>query len=457
MIAKKNIFNVFIVFLFFHLFVWTLIPSISNINLPLDTIEALAWGSELEWGYNKHPPLSAFVVEFVHSIFGSQDWTYYFLSQIFIIITFIYVWKFSEEIFDKKIYSLISLFILEGIYFYNFTTPEFNVNICQLPFWALTIYYLWKGINNNKTLDWLLFGIFSALGFLTKYLFIYLLFTIFIYFLYNLKIYKKIINKYLFSILISSLILIPHFNWLIKNDFITILYGLNRTGITDYNYIDHILNPIIFVLKQFVVLLPVFLMVFFLIKKIKIKINYKNKKTFFLIFINIVPLLLILLTSILSGAKIRTMWTTPFYLFVGVMIVDIYKNNILLNKLKKFNLAFLFFLILSPALYLGISLTDDTKRTDYPGKEIARLVQNKWDKNFSNEIKFVVGDEWSAGNLSYHLYSRPVWTSSLKNKATKIKEDQGVIYVGNSEILKKICPGVFGIINPVGYCMIGSK
>jgi 4-amino-4-deoxy-L-arabinose transferase-like glycosyltransferase len=457
MIAKKNIFNVFIVFLFFHLFVWTLIPSISNINLPLDTIEALAWGSELEWGYNKHPPLSAFVVEFVHSIFGSQDWTYYFLSQIFIIITFIYVWKFSEEIFDKKIYSLISLFILEGIYFYNFTTPEFNVNICQLPFWALTIYYLWKGINNNKTLDWLLFGIFSALGFLTKYLFIYLLFTIFIYFLYNLKIYKKIINKYLFSILISLLILIPHFNWLIKNDFITILYGLNRTGITDYNYIDHILNPIIFVLKQFVVLLPVFLMVFFLIKKIKIKINYKNKKTFFLIFINIVPLLLILLTSILSGAKIRTMWTTPFYLFVGVMIVDIYKNNILLNKLKKFNLAFLFFLILSPALYLGISLTDDTKRTDYPGKEIARLVQNKWDKNFSNEIKFVVGDEWSAGNLSYHLYSRPVWTSSLKNKATKIKEDQGVIYVGNSEILKKICPGVFGIINPVGYCMIGSK
>ena len=36
-------------------------------------------------------------------------------------------------------------------------------------------------------------------------------------------------------------------------------------------------------------------------------------------------------------------------------------------------------------------------------KEIARLVQNKWDDNFSNEIKIVVGDEWSAGNLSYHL------------------------------------------------------
>jgi len=106
---------------------------------------------------------------------------------------------------------------------------------------------------------------------------------------------------------------------------------------------------------------------------------------------------------------------------------------------------------------LGISIIDKTKRTDYPGKEISRLVLNKWEDNFINEIKIVVGDEWSAGNLSYHLYSRPTWMRSLENKAYKINEDQGVIYVGNPKVLKKLCPGVFGVINPVGYCMIGKK
>ena len=45
---KKNIFRVFNIS-FFHLTIWTLIPTISNVNLPLDTIEALAWGSNLEW------------------------------------------------------------------------------------------------------------------------------------------------------------------------------------------------------------------------------------------------------------------------------------------------------------------------------------------------------------------------------------------------------------------------
>ena len=75
--------------------VWTLVPSISNINLPLDTIEALAWGSNLDWGYSKHPPLSALAVELFYQTFGNRDWAYYLLSQIFVIVAFYFVYKFS--------------------------------------------------------------------------------------------------------------------------------------------------------------------------------------------------------------------------------------------------------------------------------------------------------------------------------------------------------------------------
>ena len=457
MIAKKKIFNRFVTFLFFHLVIWTIIPSLSNGNLPLDTIEALAWGSNLDWGFNKHPPLSAVAVEFIYSIFGSQDWAYYLLSQIFVIISFLYVWKFSNEIFDQKIYSLLSLFLLEGIYFYNFTTPEFNVNVCQLPFWALTVYYFWKSINNNKIKDWLLFSIFSSLGFLSKYLFIYLLLAILIYFLLNFKKNKKIIYKYLISIIFSLLILTPHFNWLIKNEFITVFYGFDRTGLMDSNWINHISNPVIFILKQIGILLPVFIMCFALIKKFKFKNNLQNKKTFFLICINLIPIALMIATSVLTGAKIRTMWMTPFYLFLGVLLIQLLKKYISLNNLNKFYMIFLFFLILSPSLYFGIAISNENKRTDYPGNEIARLVQNKWDENFVNDIKIVIGDEWAAGNLSYHLNSRPTWVNSLKNKTSDIKPDQGVIYAGNPDILKKVCPGFFGKISPIGYCMIGKR
>ena len=110
------------------------------------------------------------------------------------------VWKLSNEIFENKIYSLISFLILEGIFFYNFTTPEFNVNVSQLPFWALSVYFFWKGIKSNKIIDFIFFGIFSALGFLSKYLFyIYFIFKfIFIYnFLFKKK-KKKLFNYFIY-------------------------------------------------------------------------------------------------------------------------------------------------------------------------------------------------------------------------------------------------------------------
>ena len=457
MIAKKNIIKVLILFLILHLFLWTLVPSISNINLPLDTIEALAWGSNLEWGFSKHPPFSAFAVEIFYTIFGSNDWAYYLLSQIFVVVSLIYVWKFSNEIFDEKIYSLLSVLTLSGIYYYNFTTPEFNVNVSQLPFWVLTVYFFWKSINSNNRINWILFGIFSALGFLSKYLFIYILLAIFFYFILNIKIYKKFITNYLLSIAISLAILTPHFIWLFKNNFITIVYGLNRSALTNTTWVNHLENPLVFILKQILILIPFFIMIFILLKKFNFKLNLKNRKNLFLISINLIPIILILFTSIVSGAKIRTMWMTPFYLFFGTLFIEVFRKNIDLKKIRKFLIFFLFLFVLSPAIYLGISIYDKNKRTDFPGKEIARLVQNKWNDNFVNDIKIVIGDEWFAGNLSYHLNSRPVWFNDLKNKASKVKDDQGVIYVGNSKILKEICPGVFGKIAPVGYCMIGKR
>ena len=141
---KKKIYNLFYFFLTSHLVLWTVVPSLVNQNLPLDTIEALAWGSNLDWGFNKHPPLSAFFPELLFYLFGPKDWVYYLLSQIFVIIGFYFVFKLSNEILNDFKLSFVSVLLLEGIYFYNFTTPEFNVNIAQLPFWALTVYFAWK-------------------------------------------------------------------------------------------------------------------------------------------------------------------------------------------------------------------------------------------------------------------------------------------------------------------------
>jgi len=350
-VLNRNINNIFFIFVLSHLVIWTIVPSLTNKNLPLDTIEALAWGSNLDWGFNKHPPMSAFFPEVFFQIFGSQDWAYYLLSQIFIIIAFYYVFKLATEVLGNIKLSLISVLLLESIYFYNFTTPEFNVNICQLPFWSLVVYYSWKIYETKeiKFIDCFLVGLFAALGFLSKYLFIYLLVSIDLLFIWLIfiKKTKKFDFKYLITTEIFIVLLVPHFIWLYNNEFVTILYGLKRTGLEGSGILDHLKYPIVFLFKQIGVLIPFFFLIFLLIKKIKFKINFKDKKLLFLISINILPIVLMFITSLVTGSKIRTMWMTPFYLFFGVLFVYIFQSQINLRKINSFLYGFLFFFFFS--------------------------------------------------------------------------------------------------------------
>ena len=424
---NKNIENIFYIFVTIHLIFWTLVPSLTNQNLPLDTIEALAWGSNLDWGFNKHPPGSAFFPEVFFQIFGSQDWAYYLLSQIFVVISFYYVFKFSKEFFNNDLLGLISVLLIEAIYFYNFTTPEFNVNVCQLPFWSLTVYFSWKIYTSKeiKFTDCFLVGLFAAIGFLSKYLFLYLLVSIDLLFIYLIfiKRERKFDFKYLITLEVFLIVLVPHLIWLNNNEFITITYGLARTGLEQSSLIDHIKFPLRFLIKQVGILIPFLFLVWLLIKKIKFKFDLKDKRLLFLLAINILPILLMFLTSVVTGSKIRTMWMTPFYLFFGTLFVYLFQTQINIKKLKPFVIGFIFLFFLSPILYAYVSISKDDKRTDYPGKEIAIKTQYAWDQQFKSKINVVYGNEWNAGNLSYHLKSRPVWEGFIeREKLDQLKD-----------------------------------
>ena len=427
----KNINNLFFVFLFIHLLLWVLAPSLTNKNLPLDTIEALAWGSNLDWGFNKHPPLSAFAVEIFYRIFGTNDWAYYLLSQLFVIVGFIAVYKFSNEILNNQKLALLSVLLLEGIYFYNFTTPEFNVNVAQLPFWALTVYYTWRCIKYDKSTDYVFLGLFAGLGILSKYLFIYLIIGIKLVFIYFLRKGKKIkFSHYFIAGPITLLILLPHIIWLTENNYMTITYGLQRTGGVG-SFLDHLIYPLIFLTKQIGLLAPFLFISFFLLKKITPKLNLKDEKLVFLFLTTIAPIFLMLLTSMIMGAKIRTMWMTPFYLFSGTFIIYIFKSQINLNKLQNFASIFIILFIFSPLAYAYVSITQTEKRTDFPGKQKAKEVQSLWDQKYKSEIYYVIGDEWYAGNLSYHLKSRPKWVSINDKKAPELMNSKERISLEN--------------------------
>tara|TARA_Y100001970_G_scaffold267350_1_gene357282 strand:- start:2 stop:742 length:741 start_codon:yes stop_codon:yes gene_type:complete len=231
-------------------------------------------------------------------------------------------------------------------------------------------------------------------------------------------IYKKKIDfKCLVSLIPFFIVFLPHLIWLTENNYTTITYGLHRTGDEDPDILNHVKHPLIFLGKQIGILIPFFLMLFYLINKFKYKISFKEDKLIFLLVINIFPIALVFLTSMILGIKIRTMWMTPFYLFFGILVIYIFQSQINLNKLKGFTTLFIILFIFSPFVYAYISITKTDKRTDYPGKEESEKVKLFFKKQNQviGEISFVKGNEWIAGNLSYHLQERPKWIYDPNN------------------------------------------
>lgn len=402
--GKKK--NIFYLLCLYHLIIWTIVPYLSNKNLPLDVIEALAWGQDFNLGYNKHPPLSAWIPGLLFKIFGNKDWIYYLLSQVFIVISFIFLWKLSAFFLKNKSQIVLSILAIEGIVFYTFETPQFNVNICQIPLWIGTVYFFFKSIKNNKITDWILLGSFAALGFLTKYIFAYLLISLFFYLIFILSKKKNNNFNFLYALLTFFLITAPHFQWLIQNDFTTVYYAFKRGGLNEANIYNHLLNPFKFIINQIAVLLPFLLLIYLLIKRIKIKLPLNNEKFIFLLFSFLLPFFLILITSVITGSRIRTMWMIPFYSLISIFFVFLYQDQINLKKLKKFNILLIIFLMVSPTLYSLRSIYNDT-RTGYEGKKIALQIEKEWKTISKDEISNVGFSEWYAGNLSYQLSNRP--------------------------------------------------
>ena len=84
-------------------------------------------------------------------------------------------------------------------------------------------------------------------------------------FIYFIKKGKKIkFSHYFIAGPVALIILLPHLIWLNENNYITITYGLQRTGGVG-EFLDHLVYPLIFLGKQIVILIPFFLMVFVLV------------------------------------------------------------------------------------------------------------------------------------------------------------------------------------------------
>lgn len=401
-------------FLAAHVTAWTVLPALANPNLPLDVIEGLAWGREWQLGYTKHPPLSAWLMEsfaVLGKIGGGGDWPLYLLSQAAVGVAFWAMWRLARDFLDPMP-ALLSVLLLEGIYYFSFTSPEFNANVVLLPLWALAILALRRALTGGSWWAWAGWGLAAGLGMLGKYYTAVLIAAMAAMVLATPE-YRRQLSRpgpYV-GLTVLALLVLPHGVWLVANDFPTFAYAVQRAGSGSAAWSGHILYPLRFLVGQAPIVVPALLMMVALGRP-RLTGALSREETRFLLFVGFGPLVATMLLSAAVGFKVRSMWGTPLLLTAGLMLIGWFGPAVTPRGLRRFTWAWLGIFALGLAAYTGTAVlrpvfSDTGKRTHFPGRPLAAALTAAWRERFDTPLPVVIGDAWAAGNVAYYSPDRP--------------------------------------------------
>ncbi|GAM99905.1 hypothetical protein U91I_03560 [alpha proteobacterium U9-1i] len=381
---------------------WTLAPAFSHTAPPLDVVEMYAWGREGVVATFKHPNLPGLVLEGVRRITGIAGWPAYLVSQIFICITFWAVFALGRDMLGAP-RALAGVLMLTGVYFFSWTTPEFNHNVAQMPLWALVTLFLWRAGTQGGALNWALLGLFAGLSLWAKYSSAMLLAPAALWLLWDADARKRLFTfgPWL-ALLVFAGVAAPQAVWLVDNDFQPFSYAARRSGDGGP------LAALEFLLTEIANHLPLIILIaaagFFGKPASDTPERPSPRALRFLLLLGLGPLALTILAGVF-GAGLRASWGMPMFNLSGLIIVALLSNKFSVARLGRLAWGAAILIVTVSGLYFahmryGARFTDDPLRGNWPQANMSRALQDAWaEETGGAPLRIVAGDIWTAGLL----------------------------------------------------------
>lgn len=407
----KNTTFYFWLFIVVHTLIWAIGPALARPSLPHDTLEGITWGLQWQWGYHKHPFITAWLCAGVTQLFGTVGWPVYLLAQLIVSATFLAVWQLAKEFLPPK-HALIAALVLEGVLFYNINSFNVTPDTLQSPLWALLSLFLYRAITSQKIYYWLLTALFAALCLCTKYQIIVLLVPMFLFCLYNPLARLSFKKPGFYCAVVTFLLLIsPHLIWLYQHEFVTLSYAEHISSEytqtkTVWNHLSYplnlLVNAFISVVGLFILLWP-----FYGAKK------ETNRLTRFqldyLIFIGIGPFVVSLLLCVITGDYFPPRWFTPYFFLLGVMSMVYLKPGLSGVMLKRFGITLVVFSSLLFVIRIAsLTLFPRTNSDAFlPNQQIAMSLSTLWHDTYHKPLVYIAGSNYLVAMVTPYIPDKP--------------------------------------------------
>jgi 4-amino-4-deoxy-L-arabinose transferase-like glycosyltransferase len=406
-------------FLALHAVVWTVLPALFFINLPLDLIEGRLYGREWQLGYDKLPPLPWWMVEATYRLFG-PDLFFYALSQATVIAAFALIWVMARQLVGP-VGALVAVLIIDGLHYFTFTAPKFNHDVVQLPFWAVTGYAYWAALRHGRTVHWMLLGFGIGMALWAKYFVVVQALPLVLFALFDREARRTLATPGPWiAAAVALVVMSPHLLWLVQNDFLPFAYADAR-AVQFKSALDYLTKPPKFLLSQLGFLLPSLLIAAPYLRRdvrapespakseLELAADAFDRRIVTLLAFG--PAAMIVLLSLETGRDAVALWGYPLWLFLGLWIV---LNARLLERVTLWRIVFLWGVVftstaLAFALDYGLSqrFLPHYTAVMYPGDRLGLEMSRRYRAMTGQSLAYVIGPMWEGGNIAHYAPEHP--------------------------------------------------
>ncbi len=385
-----------------QLIFWSLAPMLSHSAPPLDVVEMQAHGREGVVATFKHPNGPGLVLEAARLITGGQTgWPAFIVSQLCIVATMAIVFVLGRDLMDGR-RAFMGAALLTGVYFFSWPSPEFNHNVLQMPFWALTCWALWRATTQGGLGWWALLGVAGGLSLWAKYSSAILLLVAALWMLYDAQARRKLLTPGPWIALAAfALAFAPQLLWLVGNDFAPFAYAARRATTVDF------VDTLGFLPIQLAHHIPMFVLMLaaglWETHAAAPPPAPDKRALHFLLLMGLGPAIILTLIGLVTASGLRTAWGAPMFSLSGLIAVALLTQRIDDNRTRRVAIGAGVAIVLISGLYFahmryGHQLTGKPLRGNWPQAEIARTLEAAWREDTGGApLTIIAGDIWTGG------------------------------------------------------------
>ena len=376
----------------------------------IDSAEQFVWAFSLQNGYWKHPPLPSWIMHALLSVFGPSVALPVVATQVAIVGALALTWRLGCEWMSPQ-RSLIAMALTSLVTYHNIGGDCFNHNTAMLPFQAATTLLFYRATRSGAWHHWALAGLAAGLSMLVKYVALFPLAGLLLYFLLERRLHRaRQLQGLLLAAAVFCAVLVPHALWLQRTDFLPFRYAQSVAQAMP-GWPATLTSLGSFAMMQAVRLLPFLIGFAYVFGSRPQRADCATTAAagpapdhLFLWIVALTPLLAPLLFGMATQTELQSRWGANAFLLTGWLALAHWPGADDQRSLRR-TLGFVCaaHVVLCLGMTLGKTVLAEhlqiRTRANFPGALLAREAQATWRSYSDAPLRLVVSDIWLGGNI----------------------------------------------------------